>query len=79
MINIISAIDGFKVGLIFVEQPKKRVKISWRALAPGINVSKIAQHFGGGGHAAAAGADVEGELEEIKKTVLKRSKEMLSL
>ena len=79
LINIISAIDGFKVGLIFVEQPKKRVKISWRALAPGINVSKIAQHFGGGGHAAAAGADVEGELEEIKKTVLKRSKEMLSL
>jgi phosphoesterase RecJ-like protein len=79
LINIISAIDGFKVGLIFVEQPKNRVKISWRALVPGINVSKVAQQFGGGGHAAAAGADVEGKLEEIKKTVLKRSKEMLSL
>jgi phosphoesterase RecJ-like protein len=79
LINIVSAIDGFKVGLIFVEQPKNRVKISWRALAPGIDVSQIAQEFGGGGHAAAAGADVEGELEEIKKIVLKRCKEMLSL
>jgi phosphoesterase RecJ-like protein len=79
LINIISAIDGFKVGMIFVEQPKNRVKISWRALVPGIDVSKVAQQFGGGGHAAAAGADVEGELEEIKKTVIKRSKEMLSL
>ncbi len=34
LINIISAIDGFKVGMIFVEQPKNRVKISWRALSP---------------------------------------------
>ena len=79
LINIISAIDGFKVGLIFVEQSKNRVKISWRALVPDIDVSQVAQQFGGGGHAAAAGADVEGALEEIKKTVLKRSKEMLSL
>ena len=79
LINVISAIDGFKVGLIFVEQPKDRVKISWRALVTGIDVSQVAQQFGGGGHAAAAGADVEGSLEEIKKTVINRTKEMLSL
>jgi phosphoesterase RecJ-like protein len=79
LINVISAIDGFKVGLIFVEQPKDRVKISWRALAPGIDVSQVAQQFGGGGHAAAAGADVEGALEETKKVVIKRTKEMLRL
>ena len=79
LINIISAIDGFKVGLIFVEQPKDRVKISWRALVTGIDVSQVAQQFGGGGHAAAAGADVDGSLNEIKKTVIKRTKEMLRL
>ena len=79
LINIISAIDGFKVGMIFVEQPKGRVKISWRALAPGFDVSQVAQQFGGGGHAAAAGADVEGALEEIKKIVINRTKEMLRL
>jgi phosphoesterase RecJ-like protein len=79
LINIISTIDGFKVGMIFVEQPKNRVKISWRALQPGIDVSTVAIHFGGGGHAAAAGADVEGSLEEIKKTVLRSTKEMLRL
>ena len=79
LINVISAIDGFKVGLIFVEQPKDRVKISWRALVTGIDVSQVAQQFGGGGHAAAAGADVEGSLDEIKKTVIKRTKEMLRL
>ncbi len=79
LINIISSIDGFKVGMIFVEQTKNRVKISWRALQPGIDVSTVAARFGGGGHAAAAGADVEGSLEEIKKTVLQSTKEMLRL
>jgi phosphoesterase RecJ-like protein len=79
LINIISAIDGYKVGMIFVEQPKNRVKISWRALEPGIDVSPIATRFGGGGHAAAAGADVDGSLEEVKNAVIQSTKEMLRL
>src|SRR5258707_7301978 len=55
LINIISAIDGAKVGMIFVEQADQRVKISWRALEPGIDVSPVAKYFGGGGHPAARG------------------------
>jgi len=78
LINIISSIDNFKVGMIFVEQ-KDSVKISWRALEPGIDVSPIAQHFGGGGHAAAAGADVAGTLAEIQPKVLLRTREMLGI
>jgi phosphoesterase RecJ-like protein len=79
LINFISAIDGFKVGMIFVEQHKTHVKISWRALEPGIDVAAIATRFGGGGHAAAAGADVEGDLEEVKRAALRSTKEMLRL
>ena len=58
LINMISAIEGHKVGMIFVEQSDRHVKISWRALEPGIDVSQVAKHFNGGGHAAAAGADI---------------------
>jgi len=79
LINVISAIDGFKIGMIFVEQPREHVKISWRALEPGIDVSKVAVQFGGGGHAAAAGADVKGTLEDVTRSVIKTTKEMLSL
>ncbi len=79
LINVISSIDGFKVGMIFVEQAGNRVKISWRALEPGIDVSPIATHFGGGGHAAAAGADVEGSLEDVKNCVIQSTKQMLRL
>jgi phosphoesterase RecJ-like protein len=79
LINIISAIDGFKVGMIFVEQSNQRVKISWRALEAGIDVSPIAKYFGGGGHAAAAGADVDGTLEEVQTQALRKTQETLSL
>jgi phosphoesterase RecJ-like protein len=79
LINIISAIDGNKVGMIFVEQTDGHVKISWRALEPGIDVSPIAKHFGGGGHAAAAGADIPGTLREIQPLVLQTTKEILQL
>ena len=79
LINMISAIDGNKVGMIFVEQSDNHVKISWRALEPGIDVSQVAKHFKGGGHAAAAGADIPGGLTEIQPVVLKITQEMLSI
>src|SRR6266508_3435258 len=75
LINLISAIHGNKVGMIFVEQSDKHVKISWRALEEGIDVSPIAKQFGGGGHAAAAGADIPGSLDEIQPLVLKTTRE----
>jgi phosphoesterase RecJ-like protein len=79
LINIISSIHGNKVGMIFVEQNDNHVKISWRALEEGIDVSPIAKQFGGGGHAAASGADIPGSLEDVQSTVLKATKEVLGL
>jgi len=77
LINMISAIDGNKVGMIFVAQSDNHIKISWRALAPGVDVSQVAKHFNGGGNAAAAGADIPGTLEDLKPLVLKTTRDML--
>jgi len=79
LINMISAIDGNKVGMVFVEQSGNHVKISWRALVSGVDVSQVAKHFQGGGHAAAAGADIQGGLSEVQKEVLKMTRKMLNL
>ena len=79
LINMISAIDGNKVGMVFVEQNDSHVKISWRALEAGVDVSQVAMHFQGGGHAAAAGADIKGSLSEVQKEVLKMTREILNL
>ena len=79
LINMVSAIDGNKVGMIFVEQNDNHVKISWRALEPGVDVSRVAKHFNGGGHAAAAGADIPGKLSDIQPLVLRTTRDMLGL
>jgi phosphoesterase RecJ-like protein len=76
LVNVLSSIREAEIALIFVEQLGNQVKISWRA-RPGYDVSQIAFQFGGGGHAAAAGADVEGALEDVKSQIIKETKKLL--
>jgi len=76
LVNVLSSVEGIAIALIFIEQSKNKVKVSWRA-RPGIDVSKIAFEFGGGGHAAAAGADIEGTLEEVQNRVIIETEKLL--
>ncbi|NLG99489.1 MAG: hypothetical protein GX491_19205 [Chloroflexi bacterium] len=76
LVNMLSSIEG-DVAVIFVEQKNGHTKVSWRA-RPGFDVSKIALQFGGGGHAAAAGADIPGSLEEVQEQVLKATRSALA-
>jgi phosphoesterase RecJ-like protein len=77
LINILSSIDKSPVALVFVEQPKGMVKVSWRARGEQWDVAQVAAGFGGGGHRAAAGATIEGSLDEIKPKVLSATREIL--
>ena len=73
LINMLSAVEGVDIALIFVEQSAERVKISWRLCGQAdveADVAAIAQQFGGGGHRAAAGADVDGALDIVRQKVL---------
>ena len=72
LVNLLSSMQGASLAIIFVEQPEGSVKISWRSV-PGVDVSKLAAKFGGGGHAAAAGADVQGAFEKVIQEVLTES------
>jgi phosphoesterase RecJ-like protein len=76
LVNVLSAVREAKIALIFIEQENNRVKVSWRA-RPGLDVSGIAFSFGGGGHAAAAGADIDGELDDIMTRVIGKTRELL--
>jgi phosphoesterase RecJ-like protein len=77
LINVISAIDDSDITMVFVEQPKESVKISWRTQNPELDVSRIAVQFGGGGHPGAAGADVRGALAEVQERVLAATRQAL--
>ncbi len=77
LINLIASVEGADVALIFVEQKTGKIKVSWRAV-PGIDISKVALQFGGGGHAAAAGAEISGSLEYVQQQVLEATHQYLS-
>lgn len=76
LINLLTTIREAKVAIVFVERPDGLVKISLRA-HPGVDVSALAQAFGGGGHAAAAGAEISGRLEEVEARVLAAVREAM--
>ncbi|MFN2144830.1 MAG: DHH family phosphoesterase [Anaerolineales bacterium] len=77
LVNVLSAIDSAEVAIIFVQQHNNQVKISWRTRSKEIDVSQVAHHFGGGGHRPAAGAMIEGSLEDVRKEVLQITKRLL--
>lgn len=77
LINVISSIDDNDITMVFVEQTKRSVKISWRTQNPELDVSRIAVQFGGGGHPGAAGADVPGTLAEVQERVLAATRQAL--
>lgn len=63
-------IKGVEVGMLFREDGKNSYKVSLRSKGT-VNVADIAKTFGGGGHASAAGCNLNGTLQEVKDKVLK--------
>lgn len=68
-INLTLGIAGTEFAVIMVEQAKGGFKISFRSRCA-VDCSKLAAQFGGGGHKAAAGAFLAGNLEEVQRTIL---------
>jgi phosphoesterase RecJ-like protein len=69
MINHIRSVIGTEVGLFFMEQPRGGVKVSFRSRSK-VDVGKVAESFGGGGHRLASGAILETSLDEARRRVL---------
>jgi phosphoesterase RecJ-like protein len=69
LISVLTGIKDHNIFLIFSELPTGEVKVSWRA-SPGYDVSAVALGFNGGGHPAAAGATIRGDLESVQRLVL---------
>ena len=69
VVNMTLTVAGTQAAVIMVEQPTGGFKISFRSRCK-MNCSEVAREFGGGGHKAAAGAFLEGPLEEIRPRLL---------
>jgi phosphoesterase RecJ-like protein len=69
VINLTLAISGTEVAVIFVELRNGTFKLSFRSRS-GVDCSKLAEQFGGGGHKAAAGASIDGPYDRAAPLVL---------
>jgi phosphoesterase RecJ-like protein len=69
LVNYTRSIAGVEVGLFFMEQPRGGVKVSFRSRQH-LDVARLAEQFGGGGHKLASGAILETTLAEARTRVL---------
>ncbi|HVS39248.1 MAG TPA: bifunctional oligoribonuclease/PAP phosphatase NrnA [Gemmataceae bacterium] len=68
LVNCTLSVEGVQVGLLFMEQPRGGVKVSFRSRS--IDVARIAETFGGGGHRLASGATLPDPLDDARSRVL---------
>lgn len=61
--------EGVQVGVIIREKEEGRFKVSMRS-ASDVDVSAVCKKLGGGGHAKAAGCNLEGDLSDVKLKLL---------
>jgi len=73
LIEWLRRIKDCKVSIVFREDEPGKVKISFRGKNTGM-LNVIAEHFGGGGHAEAAGAVVNGKFDDVVDLVLRYTK-----
>jgi len=70
VINVLLRIRDSKMAVLISELKDKTFKISFRSRCA-VDCSKLARHFGGGGHKAAAGASSNASFEETKRKLLR--------
>ena len=79
MVNIPRSIKGVDVAILFRQEGKEsdpEWKVSLRSKGR-VNVAKIAEDFGGGGHARAAGCSLKGSIQEAKDKLISSVEEAL--
>ncbi len=73
ILNFARSLKGVEVVVLFKENISSRDEIRLNFRSQGaVDVNKIAQAFGGGGHRTASGATVKGPLSSIMRKVLAR-------
>jgi bifunctional oligoribonuclease and PAP phosphatase NrnA len=71
VINRLLSVAGVEVAILFLELGPQETKISLRSRSS-VDVCKLAEQFGGGGHRAAAGVRFAGPLSIARPSVLEK-------
>jgi phosphoesterase RecJ-like protein len=69
LVNYVLSIGGVEVAVFFRELPERRYRVSLRSKGK-LDVARVAERFGGGGHECASGCSVSGPLNDAVREVL---------
>src|SRR5213075_3185674 len=72
------SVGGTRMAIFFRDLGHGKIKASFRSTGD-VNVNEFARQFGGGGHARAAGALIEGDLEVVRKRIVAAAREFLAV
>lgn len=75
--NFLTSVEGSRVALLFNEQSDNKVKVSWRSRNH-TDVAQLAKHYEGGGHANAAGAEVNLPLQKVEDEIIEKTLKYMS-
>ena len=76
-INFVRSVKGVEVAVLFRQIGASRYKISLRSKGR-VDISSLAQSFGGGGHKNASGGVLDGSIQKVKKRVIDELGEIIS-
>jgi phosphoesterase RecJ-like protein len=71
------SIAGTRMAIFFRDLGHSAVKVSFRSTGE-VDVNAFARRFGGGGHAKAAGALIQGTLAEVRERVVREAREFVA-
>jgi bifunctional oligoribonuclease and PAP phosphatase NrnA len=75
--NFLTGVEGSRVAVLFNEQSSDKVKVSWRSRNH-TDVAKLAKQYEGGGHANAAGAEVNQPLQNAEAEIIEKTLKYMS-
>jgi phosphoesterase RecJ-like protein len=71
LVNYALSMADAQVAIFFRELPDGRYRVSLRSKGE-VNVSRVAEHFGGGGHRCASGCSIDGPLAVAVSRIIER-------
>jgi len=67
--SIMRLLKNVEVLILFKKVENNKIRVNFRS-RPTVDVNRIAQFFGGGGHRSASGTTIEGNLTQVEKKVI---------
>lgn len=76
LIDMLRVIEGVEIAVVMKYKEEGKARVSMRS--KGVDVSRVAMQFGGGGHVKAAGCGIEKPFDEAKELLQKAIDEALA-